>query len=378
MENNNDLLENYNDIKKCFYKGEYYSVRDNGAILRHSKKGSKHSRKNDNTWTFGVASPQNGYMIFCKERVHRIVATAFHGVAPTNDHVVDHIDTNRQNNRPENLRWLSKLENILNNEITRSKIEHICGSIENFLKNPSLLRNHSQEDKNFEWMRTVSYEEATKSLANIKQWLKRPTPQNGNTENHGKMGDWIFGTSIPNSPAKARAALASTDSSFDQERRIWYNNSSVTPQTENADNISFIAPPDAMEDSVPKAIQSLTENCKQINWKVPVEFICCPKSYGNFPIEDYARNLAPGIVYTKNERYESVVEDFIIDDDKSKLWVMVHLGLWTYGIAEITFEDGIFYHNYLTHFESLNACQQWITTELQGKKWDGYDWMENE
>ncbi|WP_294143305.1 HNH endonuclease signature motif containing protein [uncultured Sanguibacteroides sp.] len=33
-------------------------------------------------------------------------------------YVVDHIDTNRQNNRIENLRWLTKLENVLLNPIS--------------------------------------------------------------------------------------------------------------------------------------------------------------------------------------------------------------------------------------------------------------------
>ena len=37
------------------------------------------------------------------EVVHRIVATAFHGEQPSVKHIVDHIDTNRRNNRVENL-----------------------------------------------------------------------------------------------------------------------------------------------------------------------------------------------------------------------------------------------------------------------------------
>ena len=43
-------------------------------------------------------------MEIASERVHRIVATVFHGDSPTSEHVVDHIDTNKRNNRPENLR----------------------------------------------------------------------------------------------------------------------------------------------------------------------------------------------------------------------------------------------------------------------------------
>ena len=103
--------------KECTYKGELYSVRDNGSIMRHQKEGKKR-RPQDGKWTFGT-STSKGYAMICGEGVHRIVATAFHGEAPSDQHIVDHYDTNRQNNRPENLRWLTKLENILNNPYTR-------------------------------------------------------------------------------------------------------------------------------------------------------------------------------------------------------------------------------------------------------------------
>ena len=106
-------LDDYNEVRECVYKNEHYSVRDNGAVMRHQRIGIRR-RKLDYVWSFGIPNPQSGYMEFCGERVHRIVATAFHGKAPSDQHVVDHIDTNRQNNRPENLQWLTRLENILN------------------------------------------------------------------------------------------------------------------------------------------------------------------------------------------------------------------------------------------------------------------------
>ena len=131
-------IDDYNEEKDCIYKNEHYSVRDNGTVMRHPREGM-HVRKNDNVWTFGMPNEKTGYMQISGERVHRIVAYAFLGNPPTDQHVVDHIDTNRRNNRPENLRWLTRLENALNNPITRARIEITCGSIEAFLANPSVL-----------------------------------------------------------------------------------------------------------------------------------------------------------------------------------------------------------------------------------------------
>ena len=138
----------YNEVKECIIKGEVYSVRDNGAVMRHQREG-KRIRQLDSIWTFGRTDEKTGYKYIGTERVHRIVAVAFHGEPPTEQYIVDHIDTNRQNNRPDNLRWLTKLENTLNNPITRARIENICGSIEEFLKNPEILRGHEKIDRNF-------------------------------------------------------------------------------------------------------------------------------------------------------------------------------------------------------------------------------------
>lgn len=185
-------MVNVNDFEKevsCSYRGESYLVRDNGAVLRLAPEG-KHARKLDNEWTFGKKNETNGYMTIGEHRVHIIVATAFHGTKDSKIYVVDHIDTNRCNNRPENLRWLTKLENVLLNEFTRKKIEFICGSVENFLSNPSLLRGHESQDANFCWMRTVSKEEAENTLYNWRSFLSRPKI---NTNNPQPIGDWIYG-----------------------------------------------------------------------------------------------------------------------------------------------------------------------------------------
>ena len=179
-------VDDYNEVKDCIYKDELYSVRDNGAVMRHQRKGMR-VRKDDNVWTFGKPNEKTGYMEIAGQRVHRIVAFAFLGNPPTDQHVVDHIDTNRRNNRPENLRWLMRLENALNNPITRARIENLCGSIELFLANPSVLRGHERIDPNFKWMRAVSPEEARASLERLTNWAKeRPKPKGGS------LDEWVF------------------------------------------------------------------------------------------------------------------------------------------------------------------------------------------
>ena len=93
-------INDYNQIKECIYKGERYSVRDNGAVFRHPREGAR-ARSNDNQWTFGKENAENPYLLISNIRVHRIVATAFHGDPPDPKYVVDHIDTNCRNNRLE-------------------------------------------------------------------------------------------------------------------------------------------------------------------------------------------------------------------------------------------------------------------------------------
>ena len=180
-----NLLDDFEKEVECIYKNETYSVRDNGSVLRHPKTGKK-PRPTDNKWTFGKYNDKTGYAEIAGERIHRIVAIAFIGSPPSPQHVVDHIDTNRRNNRPENLRWVTKLENVLLNPITAKKVEYLCGSIENFLKDPSILRDNASDPK-FSWMRAVSKEEAAASLERFQNWSKNDKPSTG-----GSFGEWIY------------------------------------------------------------------------------------------------------------------------------------------------------------------------------------------
>ena len=235
-------VDEYNETKDCIYKDEHYSVRDNGAVMRHPREG-KRLRKDDNVWTFGKPNEKTGYMEIAGQRVHRIVAFAFLGDPPTEQHVVDHIDTNRRNNRPENLRWLTRLENALNNPITRARIENLCGSIEVFLADPSVLRGHEKIDPNFNWMRTVSPEEARVSLERLTNWAKEhPKPQGGS------IGEWVF-----------------------QEQK--QGSRPYIPLHYQQPEPVELEPADMR----PIETKSLTPNAIQLDWKHPVEFPCCPQ-----------------------------------------------------------------------------------------------------
>ena len=333
-------VDDYNEVKDCIYKDEHYSARDNGAVMRHPREG-KRIRKDDNVWTFGKPNEKTGYMEIAGQRVHRIVAFAFHGNPPTEQHVVDHIDTNRRNNRPENLRWLTRLENALNNPITRARIENICGSIEVFLADPSVLRGHEKIDSNFTWMRAVSPEEARASLERLANWAKEhPKPQGGS------LGEWVF-----------------------QERKPSYH-----PFTQTL----YQRPRSVETEPVRKSNEtpSLTPHAVQINWRTPSEFPCCPQEPTDNPLETYLSNLRPNSVFCKNQLYSSLVIDSAIVNEGKSLIVMTRSGeehsIKPWALSQVTYKDGVFYHESKgTYFEEKGAQKYFILA--QGKEWMGGD-----
>ena len=54
-------IHNFNREINCTYKEEQYSVRNNGAVLKHSHV-FKRPRPTDNQWTFGKSNHKTGYM----------------------------------------------------------------------------------------------------------------------------------------------------------------------------------------------------------------------------------------------------------------------------------------------------------------------------
>lgn len=287
MAETKDLFET---IKECEYKGERYSVRSDGAVMRHQREAMR-KRKLDGVWSFGTLNLKTGYLDFCGERVHRIVATAFHGEAPSDQHVVDHIDTNRQNNRPENLRWLTKLENILLNEITRKKVELICGSIEAFLENPSLLYGYETEDANFQWMRNVTKEEAQFCLDNWTHWAKTAAPDPNYKKAESHVGDWIFKSTLTSTKE-----IENPFKKAIQNSQRGFRGSVSEPPRE----------PEYKEEDFYN--DSLTPLAKQY-WRTPTEFPCCPNVYEENGLDKYLDNLKPGAIFSSNVYTEYCVVD---------------------------------------------------------------------
>ena len=56
-----NLLDTYTLDLECNYKGERYSVRDNGAVLKHPRIDKK-PRPTDNKRTFGKLNNRTGYL----------------------------------------------------------------------------------------------------------------------------------------------------------------------------------------------------------------------------------------------------------------------------------------------------------------------------
>lgn len=203
-------LDDFDREVICTYRDEIFLVRDNGAVLRCHKDGGRR-RSRDEKWTFGTKDEKNGYMFFVSGvRVHQIVATAFHNPKPGDGYVVDHIDTNRCNNRPENLRWVTRLENILLNPITLRRILFHYGSVDEFLADPTKPKS-GELQPDFGWMRTATKEEAEECRKRLLVWAQSEGMPSG-----GSLGEWIFESRSKASEAKSSGTERSKKPSRDQ------------------------------------------------------------------------------------------------------------------------------------------------------------------
>lgn len=299
-----NLLDQFERELKTSYRGDVYRVRDNGAVCRQRRPGGR-KRPLDEVWTFGVPSDATGYMNIGSEVVHRIAATAFHGEQPSEKHIVDHIDTNRRNNRAENLRWITRLDNVLLNPVTRRRIEIAYGSIEAFFENPRMPVN-SDAVKTFEWMRAVTKEEAQESRERLERWAASDKTPTG-----GALGEWVYRPKYLTQPE-----------------------------------------PEIVHD-----VQSQTPNATQRNWRTPCTFELCPEKCTPDALALYARRLIAGSVFARNAYGDSLT--VMAEQGDSFLSIVSHQpnnSVKGWAVAKVTVEEGAFVHEAMgTYFTQEGA-----------------------
>lgn len=328
-------INDFNTEKSCSYKGEKYLVRDNGAVLRKQRVGKK-KRKLDEEWTFGKVNVRTGYLEIASERVHRIVAFAFLENPPTEKHIVDHIDTNRRNNRPSNLRWITRLENVVLNEITRGKIEYITGvSIFEFLKNPSEYRDMLGKNSDFSWMRNVTEKEAEACLSNLRN-LARQECRTGKPNT--KIGEWIFKTQTQHGTNVARKQMQNED---------WRE-----PYAQ-----------------MPDAFPSLTSGAMQ-RWKTPTLFPCCPSEITNEPLQCYLNRLVKNEIFSSNQYGDSRILQFALVNNSKLFVVAENKSLKPFSLTMVTYEYGYYVHESKGTFFLSDAAEKYFML-AQGLEWTG-------
>lgn len=314
---NNHLLDIFESEVEAEYRGERYRARDNGAVYRFNEF-RKRARPLDKKWTFGRQNLTTGYHLLAGVPIHRIVCTAFNGPPPTDQHVVDHIDTNRANNRPENLRWLTRLENALLNEITARRIELAYGSIAAFLEDPSKPMNETSFP-DVSWMRTVSKEEGARTKAHFEAWAN-----SGSAPSGGAIGEWLYGT-------RERA-------DFEPE---------------------------------PEEYESLTPSAIQVKWRVPTEFPGCPEVVSEDGLEQYATKLRFGQVFARNDIYQSLVVQCALVEDG--LVVLTHNpgenAIKDWAVAMVTIHGELFAHRSEHQYFTLQGALKTFC-ELTGESLD--------
>ena len=275
-----------------------YSVRDNGAVMRHKREGQR-ARKLDDVWTFGRKDNSNGYMMINSHRVHIIVATAFISGNEDGKMVVDHKDTNRCNNRVENLRWVTRLENVLLNEATLKKVSYLCGGdINKFLNDPSCLRDLSGDNQDIMWMRTVTTEEAKKAWEHISAWSKRPNSTYKMMKQKGQTVDFyewlkhhnINGIStLPN----GKDILTKLNEAKENKNVIF-----LSPERLENEQLEW----EKEKLSAEEKIESLTKGALQIQFHERMYFPLCPEIDISGGLDTYANNLQIGEVIARNEQ----------------------------------------------------------------------------
>lgn len=391
------MINDYEDVRECEYQGEHYSVRDNGAIMRHSRIGKK-KRPLDDKWTLGKPN-EKAYLQIAGIPVHRIVATAFLGTPNTPDMIVDHIDTNHQNNRPSNLRWVTRFENVVNNPITVAKIIYRYGSLEEFWKQPDSIKKSFQRDDS--WMRPLEkyelelrkqngdafvketmmgarFDNKTNKRESTKECIENNqsidsieyTPR---TEEELKkysfpISELQMADDYKISPYEEELRKAKED----QEKALleWELEQEQLCNLPHEEKVRLgIAKPDVQSLNNPIAMQR--------DWNTPSIFMFCPRTIGNNPIQEYADAIRIGELFCEGI-YKNYVVEYTINTSGTYIILKTHIlgdseeeydpncPSHCYGVMEISVENGKFIHEVhprLFYEDECNSLYEWVVEQ---------------
>lgn len=343
----------------CEYKGELYSVRDNGAVMRHARQGMPF-RKLDKIWTFGTKDSK-GYMKINKHRVHIIVAKAFIPCDKKGDVIVDHKDTNRCNNRVENLRWLTRLENVLMNEATLKRVTFLCGGdINKFIENPSCLKDLTGDNQDVMWMRTVSAEEAKMAWETISAWAKRPSTflfPSMSREPVTDFEEWVHAHELQ----QAQSFILEKHSNSEE---VSFTSAQMNVEHQSETNINQPDLTDADFEFMLEIMggvkscpadffaketrESLTKGTLQVNFSEMMQFPLCPDNPSG-GLDSYAINLKKGEVFACSESGKVYVVDSVgwtIKFDALQIIAKEQNSAYkSTNTFQISFENGTYLHS---------------------------------
>lgn len=318
-----DHIDEYENEKEVEFDGYKYLVRDNGAVYRKHKPGQRKS-SGDETWTFGRLEKSSRYLYIGSHAIHRIIAFAFLGASPSDIHVVDHIDMNRSNNHVVNLRWITRLDNVIRHPITRKQIIKAYGSLDEFFENPNAVK---KLDREIDWLRTVSKEEAINSREQLSKWAESDGyPSKGNLIHR------VYGTPTVSAP-----------------------------------------PTEPTQD-----IQSLTPLAVQRGWKTPAEFLSCPSVLRPDSLAEYADKLCPGSIFSRDRYKESTV--VMAELGAGLISVLVNFqeenAIKPWAVSKVTLAEGKFIHEAIGTFFELNGAKkayyQLLNIPFSGESIDDY------
>jgi hypothetical protein len=97
---------------------EFYEVSDTGIVLNEHGKALKQSKDKDGYPQVVLVRKPQRYT----RRVHSLVAGAFLGDKPTELHQINHKNGKRDDNRVENLEWVTSRENTLHGWASGRKV----------------------------------------------------------------------------------------------------------------------------------------------------------------------------------------------------------------------------------------------------------------